>query len=84
MARCCEGKNAYKPISKTRYLLGFIIFYAMHIQCVLLIFLRHFFIKRYTHYRILLQFYKTYLDDTVGEIKERKGLVIRNQRFSTK
>jgi hypothetical protein len=84
MARCCDGKNAYQPITKTRYKLGLLIFYLMHIQCRLLMFLRHVFIKKYPDYRMLLQFYHAYFSDTLRQIKEQKGMVIKNQRLCQK
>lgn len=79
MPRCCDGKNAYKPVTKTRYLLGFVLFYIMHIQCRILMSLRHIFIKKYSRYNILSRFFKVYFRDTLTEIKEKKGLVIKNQ-----
>lgn len=78
MARCCDGKNAFKPITKTRYLAGFILFYIMHIQCRMFLSLRHAFIKKYPRYETLMQFYRIYFKDTLAEIKEKKGLVIKN------
>lgn len=79
MGRCCDGKNAYKPISKTRYLLGFLIFGVMHLQARLFMFFRHAFIKRYADYSALSQFHKAYFKDTLKEIKEQKGLTLNNK-----
>jgi len=79
MGRCCDGKNAFKPITKTRYLSGLILFYILHLQCRIFMFIRHTFIKKYSHYKTLGQFYDTYFKDTLSEIKEKKGLVVKNQ-----
>lgn len=78
MGRCCDGKNAYKSITKTRYLAGFFIFMAMHFQFRVLLFLRQVFIKKYSHYNIISEFYKAYYKDIIKELREKKGMVIKH------
>ena len=78
MGRCCDGKDAYKPITKTRYLLGLLIFRLMHLQARLFMFFRHTFIKKYPDYNALSRFHRTYFNDTLKEIKEQKGLILKD------
>lgn len=79
MGRCCDGRNAYKPISKIRYLLGIAIFYIFNVNLKLTMFLRHAFIKKYPHYKTLVKFHNIYFNTTLEEIKQRKGLVIKTK-----
>ena len=80
MGKCCDGKNAYKPITKTRYFLGLLVFRLMHFQAKLFMFLRHNFIKKYPRYNELRQFHRQYFNDTLKEIREQKGLILKNDR----
>jgi len=77
MGRCCDGRNAYTPISYARYLLGIGLFFLFHLQGKILLFLRHIFIKRYANYQELAQFQNRYFKDTLKEIKEKKGLKLQ-------
>lgn len=79
MGRCCDGRNAYKPISKIRYLLGIIIFYIFNINLKLTMFLRHVFIRKYPHYKTLAKFHDLFFNATLKEIRQRKGLVIKTK-----
>lgn len=79
MGRCCDGRNAYKPISKIRYFLGIVIFYIFNINLKLTMFLRHIFIRKYHHYKTLTKFHDLFFNATLKEIKQRKGLVIKTK-----
>lgn len=76
MGRCCDGRNAYTPITYTRYLLGILLFFLFHLQGKILLFLRHIFIKRYDNYQKLSEFHNRYFKDTLKEIKEKKGMKV--------
>jgi len=79
MGRCCDGRNAYKPISSLRYRLGIILFLCMNINLKVTMFLRHLFLKKYPYYRTLTQFHRLYFKDAMKEIKQRKGLVVKSR-----
>lgn len=76
MGRCCDGRNAYTPITYIRYLLGILLFFLFHLQGKILLFLKHIFIKRYAHYQKLSEFHNNYFKDTLKEIKEKKGMKV--------
>lgn len=82
MGRCCDGRNAYTPISRTRYFAGLIIFYIFHFQCKTLLLLRHIFIKKYPHYNALSRFHEEYFKNTLKELLEKKGLKIKTNATS--
>ena len=74
MSRCCDGKNAYKPISKLRYYTGLAIFILFHLNFKLTLFLRNHLVKRYPHYKTLKIFHQAYFAQTLKEIKLRQGM----------
>jgi hypothetical protein len=80
MEKYCDGKNAYKPITKTRYYMGLAIFCLLHLNFKLTIFLRHRFIKKYPNYKTLKDFHNTYFSQMLKEIIEKKGMRIGNAR----
>lgn len=80
MGRCCDGRNAYKPITITRYYLGLVIFYLFHLNFKLTIFFRQHFIKKYSDYKTLKGFHNAYFSQMLKEIIERKGMRIGNKR----
>lgn len=79
MGRCCDGRNAYKPISALRYWAGIAIFLCMNLNLRLIMFLRHIFFRRYPHYRQLREFHRIYFHDVMKEIRQRKGLVVKSR-----
>ncbi|MDD5560772.1 MAG: hypothetical protein PHT50_01370 [Candidatus Omnitrophica bacterium] len=80
MDRGCNGKNAYKPISKTRYYLGLTIFYLLHLNLKLTMFLRHYFIKKYPEYKILKDFHDAYFSQMLQEIRKGEGIRTNNSQ----
>jgi len=79
MGRCCDGKNAYKPISKIRYLACFLIFYFLHLNLKIILYIRHTFLKKYTNYNELVKFHRAYFRATMKEILNQKGLVVKSR-----
>ncbi|MFC1576255.1 hypothetical protein ACFL3J_01140 [Candidatus Omnitrophota bacterium] len=75
---CCGGKNAYKPISRIRYFVGLVMFYLLHINLRVTLYLRHTFIRRYPHYESLVKFHRSYFKNTFREILEQKGMEIQS------
>jgi hypothetical protein len=47
-----------------------------HLNFKLTMLLRHYFIKRYPHYRTLKAFHSQYFSQMLKEIKERKGMCV--------
>ena len=76
MDRHLSGKNAYTPISNTRYYIGVILFYLLHLNLKATLFLRHTFIKKYPYYKILKDFHNAYFSQMCKEIKEHKGMCV--------
>jgi len=79
MGRCCDGRNAYQPISEIRYYAGFILFVLLHLNFKLTLFLRNYLIKRYPYYKILKNFHNAYFLQTLKEIKKRQGMCVGNK-----
>jgi uncharacterized membrane protein YbaN (DUF454 family) len=79
MPRCCDGRNAYAPISEIRYYIGLIVFILFHYNFMCTMFLRHTFIKKYPHYETLKDFHNKYFSQMLREIRQRKGMCVGNK-----
>jgi hypothetical protein len=80
MGRCCNGRNAYKPISKTRYYAGLTLFILFHLNFKITLWLRNYLIKNYPYYKTLKSFHQAYFLQTLKEIKDRQGMCVENKR----
>ncbi len=76
MDKCCDGKNAYKPISEIRYYAGLFLFILLHLNFKLTLFLRNYLIKKYPDYKTLKNFHNAYFLQTLQEIKNRQGMCV--------
>ncbi len=74
MGKCCDGKNAYKPISKLRYWAGMLFFCVLHLHFRCKMFLRHLLVKKYTHYPELSRFHARYFKETLQSVLKKEGL----------
>lgn len=81
MGRCCDGRNAYSPITKIRYLAGLVIFWLFHLQCKILLFLRKILFGKSEHYEELRQFHRAYFKDTLKEILKKKGMKLKETTY---
>ncbi len=76
MGRCCDGKDACKPITKARYWLGIVLFWLMHLEARIFMSFRHIFLRKYGDYQKISRFHSAYFNDTLREINEKKGLTV--------
>lgn len=79
MGRCCDGRNAYQPISKIRYYAGLILFTLFHLNFKLTLFLSNYLIKKDPDYKTLKSFHQAYFLQTLKEIKNRQGMSVKGK-----
>ncbi len=73
MGRCCGGKNAGKPISRTRYLAGLTVFGVYHGAIATLL---HAAALPFPHLRKVRDFHRQVAGTDLGEILQREDINI--------
>lgn len=77
MGRCCDGKNAYKPITFSRYLAGVAIFFTFHVYFIILFLITRMSRKNDPNLLTIWALYRSYFYKTSLCIFKRDKITIK-------